>query len=365
MELLTLILVFAGLLGILIIANFASRYPLARVATQLLLLGTNALIALNGLAAVAMAMLPAELMADFDMQPVSLPDAFRMMVVSVLIAAAATLPLLAPVRRWLAARRLLAPAYNPDSMLHAIGLIFGVYLVGQSALSFAVVEDMGALAEDIGSIPVVEAALVQALIFYIVAAVGVGLLIRRGPRAALKRLGLEWPAWWHIVLAIGAAVLLLVAQFAVVMLWALLAGESFQEQSEAANALTGAIDTMGMAFLLALTSSTSEEIAFRGAMQPVLGMGLTSVVFAAAHVQYGISPATFFIFVLAIALGIIRARANTTTAILCHFFYNFALMSLAVVAQQSIPFWETVPNPGPDFAPQASLLLHHVVGMLP
>jgi hypothetical protein len=42
--------------------------------------------------------------------------------------------------------------------------------------------------------------------------------------------------------------------------------------------------TPGMAFLLAAASAVGEEVFFRGAMQPVLGYGATSLLFGLVHV---------------------------------------------------------------------------------
>jgi membrane protease YdiL (CAAX protease family) len=70
-----------------------------------------------------------------------------------------------------------------------------------------------------------------------------------------------------------------------------------------------------------LSAGLGEEITLRGALQPRLGILLCSVLFASAHVQY-----TWFgmatIGLLGLALGGIRARTNTTTAIVVHSLYD-------------------------------------------
>ena len=73
--------------------------------------------------------------------------------------------------------------------------------------------------------------------------------------------------------------------------------------------------------LLGLSAGVGEELLVRGALQPRTGLLWASVLFAAGHVQY-----TWFgmltIAMLGIALGLVRNRANTTTAILVHVIYD-------------------------------------------
>ena len=79
-----------------------------------------------------------------------------------------------------------------------------------------------------------------------------------------------------------------------------------------------------------------EEILFRGAAQPRLGLPLTALLFAAVHTQYTVSPALVHIFVTGLLLGVVRRRANTTTAIAVHASYNF-LLALSSVIEAGVP----------------------------
>ena len=47
-----------------------------------------------------------------------------------------------------------------------------------------------------------------------------------------------------------------------------------------------------------------------------------TAVFALGHVQYALSPAIVEIFIVGLALGWLRERANTTTCIAVHASYN-------------------------------------------
>ena len=73
---------------------------------------------------------------------------------------------------------------------------------------------------------------------------------------------------------------------------------------------------------LALAAGICEETLFRGALQPRLGILLTSILFASVHTQYGLSFDVIGVFVLSCGLGLLRRFANTTTSIVCHVSYD-------------------------------------------
>jgi hypothetical protein len=153
-----------------------------------------------------------------------------------------------------------------------------------------------------------------------IAFAGVGWLVRRHGRATLERLGLTAmkPAYWLVVVA-GVAVLIgfnagsdWLEHHAFPLLWA--------RDRDTTRLIAG---SMGVAasLLLGVSAGAGEEIAVRGALQPRLGILLSAILFAAGHVQY-----TWFgmatIAVLGLLLGGVRARTNTTTAILVHSLYD-------------------------------------------
>lgn len=98
--------------------------------------------------------------------------------------------------------------------------------------------------------------------------------------------------------------------------------------------VVGNIDTVVEWALLAGATGVGEELLFRGAVQPIFGIGFTSFLFATAHVQYGITPVTFVVFIIGIILGLIRRQYNTTTSIFVHSGYNFVLGMLSLIALQ-------------------------------
>jgi len=81
---------------------------------------------------------------------------------------------------------------------------------------------------------------------------------------------------------------------------------------------------MGIA-AIALAPAISEEILFRGALQPRIGLIATALLFASFHSQYGLSFDTLAVFAIAIGLGLLRKFTNTTTSVISHATYNLAI----------------------------------------
>jgi membrane protease YdiL (CAAX protease family) len=144
-------------------------------------------------------------------------------------------------------------------------------------------------------------------------------------------LGLVRPAWWQVVLALAAAG----AFFALVQGADLLShqwtpGIASQVDKTTQHVFGGLNDPIGIA-AIALLPGICEEILFRGALQPRLGLVVTAVLFTSIHTQYGLSFDGLSVLIVAIGLGVIRKYANTTTSSLCHVTYNL-LAAIGVAA---------------------------------
>lgn len=159
-----------------------------------------------------------------------------------------------------------------------------------------------------------------------IALAGVGLFVRRDWRESFERLGIAAMRPPHVaVAALGLGAII-----------GLNAGmEWFQRtyfhalwlQDSEITRLIAADLTLTTSILLGISAGVGEEISLRGALQPRLGIVLTALVFAALHVQYSwIGMLT--IALLGALLGLIRARTNTTTAIVVHAAYDiFAVLT--------------------------------------
>ena len=166
-----------------------------------------------------------------------------------------------------------------------------------------------------------KARLSGALLGYaLVALGGVGCWIRRDVRQSLDRLGLHPIRARHLgIIVIGAVVLLALNG----------GGEAIQRRffpalwasdREMTKMLARAM-TPGRIALLGLSAGVGEEVTLRGGLQPRLGLVLTSLLFAALHVQYSWFG-MLLVFALGLTLGVIRQRASTTAAIIVHGIYD-------------------------------------------
>jgi uncharacterized protein len=169
--------------------------------------------------------------------------------------------------------------------------------------------------------------LAQDIPFLILAFVGVGIFIRRTPAEAVQRLGLLPPAqrrWWLLAL-IGIGVFLAVA-FGIESLASAVAPEQQKKVTDVSNVLFSHFNNPGAIIFLGLLAAVVEETLFRGAMQPRLGILVTSILFAALHTQYAVSFATLEVFVLGLGLGWLRKQSGSTfPGMLTHAGYDIAV----------------------------------------
>ena len=227
---------------------------------------------------------------------------------------------------------------QPGSPVHTLALVLAGYLMGNTALTLSQggLEALAETAEPTN----LSFFVLSEFLFAAVGFLGIGILIRRNWRELMERMGLVRPTVSQLIQGVGWIIILVFLQFIAGAAWAVLNPEEFANLEAINAALLGEIDTVWEWLILALAAGIGEEILFRGAIQPVFGLLLTSVIFAVVHVQYGFSPITLFVIFLAIILGLIRHRTNTTVAIFVHVGYDFVLgllALLAVWAEQFLP----------------------------
>ncbi|MBK8933701.1 MAG: CPBP family intramembrane metalloprotease [Chloroflexi bacterium] len=235
---------------------------------------------------------------------------------------------LRPVRQGLGR---IAPL-NADLPMHTLALVLSGFLVGNTIFSLTQggLEELAATAV---SASIFDILLMQAL-FVGVAVLGIGLYIRRTPQDARQRLGLTRPTLQQLLTGIGWIVVLVVLQALGGALWTLMDSSQAKLVENISGELLGNIDTFGEWLLLAMATGLGEELLFRGALQPVFGLGFTALLFAFAHVQYGLTPVTLVVFVIGIVLGLIRRKHGTAVSIFVHSGYNFALGMISLLAMQ-------------------------------
>jgi uncharacterized protein len=169
--------------------------------------------------------------------------------------------------------------------------------------------------------------LTSQLPFLVVALLGVGVGVRRNLRETLGRLGygvISIQQLGIVVLFVGAALALSAAADAI---FASLQPDLYRKVGEISDLLfnprgLSPISAVLFALLVGVGAGLGEETLFRGAVQPVLGIAATSVLFASMHVQYGPSLLLVYVFLLSVGLGSLRKYINTTASFLAHAGYN-------------------------------------------
>jgi membrane protease YdiL (CAAX protease family) len=218
---------------------------------------------------------------------------------------------------------------DPDNPVHALALVLAVLLFGTQVASIAFTSLTAANQAPLG----VGDLIAQETPFLILAAAGVGIFIRRNASQAAARLGLVAPAWWHIVLALAAAgAFFAFGQAMDALSHAWTPGVAQQVDTTTQQLFGGLGGPVGIA-VIALAPGICEEILFRGALQPRLGLIATAVLFTSIHTQYGLSLAALAVLVIALGLGLIRKFTNTTASSICHISYNL-LVGIGVAGSQ-------------------------------
>ncbi len=233
------------------------------------------------------------------------------------------------IRRFLPA----TASYDPDSALHSTAWVLMLAMVVLTVSDFVVGGGLSGMAESIQTSSLGLGDILYEDVLWIFAALlGVGLLLRRSPQQTLNRLGLRLPTAQDLNWGIGAGLLLIGLVIGFGLVWSqLVSPQELQQQTAASDQLAQSFNTLPTALLISLVVAFGEEIFFRGALQPVFGLWLTSLFFAVLHTQYTLTPATLLIFVVSLILGWLRERFSTSASILAHFLYDFIQLALAVL----------------------------------
>jgi len=216
---------------------------------------------------------------------------------------------------------------DPDNPVHTLALALAAILFGMQVSILAFVD---VLASDRSQPPLTVVDLfAQELPFLIIAATGVGLFMRRDAKQTAIRLGVVRPAWWQITLALAAAGIFFAFGQGVDFLSHQWTPQVAHNVDITTQHVFGGLNNPAGIAAIAILPAICEEILFRGALQPRLGLVITALLFTSIHTQYSISFDTLAVFVLALGLGVIRKYTNTTTSSICHATYNL-VVSLGV-----------------------------------
>lgn len=327
-ALLTLIVMFPFALAVLI-ANVAERRPNLRVLLYTYLFLLNGMLLFIGMSSFLLGLLGPEFAAEQmggAFAEVNWAASGLALTAGTLLAWVALLP---AVRR--AAARVLP--IDAQSNVHATALSMTFTVLGanlfQMGISTALLSpeavqqagtEIAATYLDIFVFPL--------LVLSVTALVGVGWLTRRSWSEVVERLGLTVPTLRHLAVAVLVTVFMLALAYGMDAAWAALDPVSREQVGGVSSALMGNFSGLAGAFAIGLTAAVGEEMFFRGAYQPRMGLVLAAAVFASFHVQYFLSPATLLVLVMGFIFGVLRQRTSLTVAILVHFLYNFSSVLL-------------------------------------
>lgn len=224
------------------------------------------------------------------------------------------LPLLKPVRRVAAA---LTP-FDPNSATDMSGLC----VVLSVTLGYFTLSLVNNSPENINQSVDNSYLIVQVAAYIALAYAAVGLGFRRTFAEATSRLGLHRPSQRTVLIAIGFVGLALVISAIASGLTAAIQPDVSDKIQQSLQNMTSDVQNPVGAVILGLSAGIGEEIFFRGALQPRFGIGLTSVLFAVLHTQYGFSVTSVGILGIGILLGYERKKYGTPASMTTHAIYN-------------------------------------------
>ncbi len=234
--------------------------------------------------------------------------------------------LVPPVQRAIA-RRLPLRAGSPVAY---ITLVIGILFLAQQLGSQLAVNILAAL-KDSPPLTITDL-LFQDIPLLLLAFFAVGLFVRRSFSETLDRLGLRSPParYWWLVALLAIPVFMGIA-YGIEWVAGIVTPATQKEVTDVSTVLFSRFNNPGAIIFLGLLAGVVEEIVFRGALVPRLGIFVTALLFAALHTQYGITFASLEVFVLGVGLGWLRLRSGTLTCIVAHAGYDIAVGLLPLI----------------------------------
>ena len=318
MENVVTLLIFAVLAGLLMLANAGEERPGPRTVTLVIsgVLSGGAL-AIAGLAAFASAL-------RFAAGGIGASQLRAAMTIAIPFMLAGGLGLLLLLFPGLQKRLARFIPVRPGSAITVFSLTLALLFLALQLGTQLAVDVVSAVTK--GPPLTKTAILIQDGPLLAVAFLGVGLFVRRSLPATARRLGLvPVPARWWFGVALAGIVVFLAVGVGIDRLSQTLTPEVARRVSEASKTVFGQFNTAGGVLFLAAVAGVAEELLFRGAMLPRFGLIFTSLLFAAAHTQYGITFASLEVFILGLGLGWLRLQAGTLACIVLHVGYDVAV----------------------------------------
>ena len=167
--------------------------------------------------------------------------------------------------------------------------------------------------------------------FVMLALASVGPGVRRSGRQTLERLGLLplRPWWWVVGIAVGIVVVK-GGTHVYDLVNLLTPADCRAQQEKVFQHLAGPARHWYAQVAIGVAAGTGEELLFRGALQPRVGILLASLLWASFHLQYtchGLpSASNLYILVLGLIFGVLRKRFGLGSAIAAHIAYDSTIL---------------------------------------
>jgi membrane protease YdiL (CAAX protease family) len=162
------------------------------------------------------------------------------------------------------------------------------------------------------------------------AVLAVGFPFVRTIRESLIRVGLVRPSVGQIVFGLFAAIalvgIMLGLDAGISALWNKMGWPTTNEKA-VEKLLNFAFNPLG-AVIIGVVAGLGEELFVRGVLQPRMGIVLSNLFFTAMHALQYNWDGLLSVFIIGLALGLIRKRTNTTTSAIVHGTYDFTLLLL-------------------------------------
>lgn len=236
-----------------------------------------------------------------------------------------SLPMLKPFRQMMAK----VTNIDPDSAIDWSGLSIVLALLG-FFIPTAFVDTAPAVPSD-SSATVLTTGLLQNLLAYIlIAYVAVGYRNYRNGEQATARLGIQVPTSTQVIVGLAGVVAAFVSAFIGGLLTRVLQPDAIPGIEESMQAMMSGVTNPFVAIVLAISTGFGEEVFFRGAIQPRMGIVLTAVLFTFLHAQYGFTWILLGLFLVGLTFGWLAKRYGTMAAVVAHVLYNLAAVILNV-----------------------------------
>jgi membrane protease YdiL (CAAX protease family) len=208
---------------------------------------------------------------------------------------------------------------DPNSTVDISGVIVALWIAITLTASLLTV-DLEAIAAQTNI--TVSDSLISTLAYPALAFSLVGIWITRNPREAVKRLGLERISLQQIGISVGMVIPLLIFGLGIDAIGRAVQPDLYEKLQRVLESMSSNVTNPFVAVVIGFSAGIGEEILFRGAIQPRLGIWFTAILFAIAHTQYGLSFGVLGVFMIGVVLGYQRRYMSTTSSIITHGVYN-------------------------------------------